>query len=93
VLEENQTVDLGIVFSAEGLSLRASGVVRWYAADTGCTGMAFRYLDPQCRDWVIQAMKAGGVRSFIPRCAGASHVDAHTRNETAYIAAGASMPR
>jgi CheY-like chemotaxis protein len=93
VLVENQTIDLGITLSAEGLSLRASGVVRWYAGDTGCTGMAFRYLDPQCRGWVIQAMKAGGVHSFIPRCAGAGHADAHARDGADYMAAGASIPR
>jgi CheY-like chemotaxis protein len=86
---ENQTIDLTVHFAAESLTLHAGGVVRWYDGECACVGMAFRYLGPQCREWVIQAMKCSHVHSFIPRC------PAVARNTEArsYIAAGASMPR
>jgi len=94
VLVENQRIDLLVSFAAEALTLQASGVVRWYASDCGCAGIAFLHLDPECRGWVIQAMKASNVHSFIPRCACTGHVGARADGgETSYITEGASMPR
>jgi len=68
VLSEEKTIDLAILFRREGLSLRAQGEVRWYAAGTTQAGVAFHYLDPGHRDWVIDSMKSTMPRCFIPQC-------------------------
>jgi CheY-like chemotaxis protein len=65
-LEEEKTIDLCISFMQEGVSLKAQGTVRWVDKETAQAGMSFAYLEPECRDWVTAAMRAGACRSFIP---------------------------
>jgi CheY-like chemotaxis protein len=69
-LEEEKTIGLIAHFRKEGLDLKLQGRVRWTVADTLQAGVAFEYLDPSCRDWVIGAMHRGLSRSFIPPCDG-----------------------
>ena len=66
-LVEHQTIDLTVRLAQDGLCLKAQGEVRWYSADCALAGLAFRYLDPGCRVWVVDLMKAGMPSSFIPR--------------------------
>jgi CheY-like chemotaxis protein len=65
-LEEGKTIDLSIEFPETDRSLRAQGEVRWYHADYELAGVAFRYLDPQCRGWVLERMMTTMARAFIP---------------------------
>jgi len=67
-LTEEKTVNLSIQFAKEGLSLRSQGKVRWFDDQTGQSGVSFDYLEPECREWVIGAMREGSKRSFIPQC-------------------------
>ena len=66
-LMEHEMIDLTVLLAQDGPCLRAQGQVRWYSADCALAGMAFRYLDPECRIWVVDLMKAGMPSSFIPR--------------------------
>ncbi len=59
-------VDLCLRFPDGQAALRAQGDVRWYDTEKRQAGMAFSYLDPGCRGWVIRQMKDPGLRSFIP---------------------------
>jgi CheY-like chemotaxis protein len=59
-----KAVDLSLRFAEESLTLSAQGEVRWY--NRALAGVAFRYLDPACRAWVIEQMNTPGIRSFIP---------------------------
>jgi hypothetical protein len=59
---------LTINFAREALTLKAQGMVRWYDSNDGHAGVAFLYLDPDCREWVIQKMTPEVRFSFIPRC-------------------------
>jgi CheY-like chemotaxis protein len=68
LLEEGKTVGLSVHFKKEHLDLKAQGTVRWSVAATLQAGVAFDYLDPSCRDWVIGAIHRGLNRSFIPPC-------------------------
>jgi CheY-like chemotaxis protein len=68
LLIQQKTTHLSIRFAEEGLCLEAEGKVRWFDEDTAQTGMSFDYLDPDCREWVIGAMRDGSRRSFIPQC-------------------------
>ena len=65
-LAEDQTIDLTVLFTRPGPCLNAQGKVRWYSAECRLAGVAFRYLDPACRDWVIGLIEAGKPSSFIP---------------------------
>jgi CheY-like chemotaxis protein len=65
-LEAEKTIELSIQFVQEGLSLNAHGRVRWVDRETSQAGMTFDYLAPECRAWVIGAMRNGAYRSFIP---------------------------
>lgn len=65
--EEEKTIELSIRFAEEGLSLRAEGKVRWVDRETAQAGMSFDYLGPECRGWVIGAMRRSARRSFIPQ--------------------------
>jgi CheY-like chemotaxis protein len=72
LLTEQKTTHLSIRFQKESLCLEAQGTVRWFDYDTAQTGMSFDYLDPECRDWVIDAMRTRSSRSFIPQCSSCS---------------------
>jgi len=61
-----QTIDLTIQLASGARCLRSQGEVRWYDHESGLAGVAFRYLDPTCRDWVIDWMNTRMPRSFIP---------------------------
>jgi CheY-like chemotaxis protein len=65
-LEAEKTIDLSVHFAHEGLTLNAQGRVRWVDHETAQAGMTFDYLAPECRAWVIGAMRNGAYRSFIP---------------------------
>jgi CheY-like chemotaxis protein len=65
---EEKTIDLFIRFALEGLCLKAQGKVRWYKKETGHAGVSFSYLDAECRDWTIAAIRESANRSFIPQC-------------------------
>jgi CheY-like chemotaxis protein len=73
-LEAEKTIDLSVHFTHEGLSLNAHGRVRWVDRENAQAGMTFDYLAPECRAWVIGAMRNGAYRSFIPP----GRVRAHT---------------
>jgi hypothetical protein len=67
-LEEEQTIELDFCFAREGLRLKAQGTVRWVSSDASHAGVAFQYLDPGCRDWVISTIHGNIMRKFIPSC-------------------------
>jgi CheY-like chemotaxis protein len=67
-LEAEKTIDLSIHFAREGLSLKARGKVRWVDKETVQAGMSFEYLYPECREWIIEAIRNGAYCSFIPQC-------------------------
>jgi CheY-like chemotaxis protein len=66
VLDERETILLSIWFAKEELGLDAQGTLRWFDNDTSQAGMSFDYLAPECRGWVIEAMRDKSCRSFIP---------------------------
>jgi len=66
LLMEDRTIDLTLLTAGAGPTLRAQGDVRWYSAENALAGVAFRYLSPECRDWVIAAIDRTHPRCFIP---------------------------
>jgi CheY-like chemotaxis protein len=68
LLTEQKTTHLSIRFAEEGRRLEAQGKVRWFDENTAQTGMSFDYLAPECRDWVMGAIRDGSHRGFIPQC-------------------------
>lgn len=69
-LKEDSTIDLSIRFNKEGLCLRVQATVVWVEGEQGKVGVAFNYLDPECREWVLNLIKDRRPRSFIPQCGG-----------------------
>ena len=67
-LEEEQTIELDFCFAREGLRLKAQGTVRWVSIDASHAGVAFQYVDPGCRNWVIGTIHKNTMRKFIPSC-------------------------
>ena len=65
-LARSETIQVTLRFSDPGRSLRAQGEVRWYDPSSRFAGVAFRYLDPACRDWIVSAIEQAKPRSFIP---------------------------
>jgi CheY-like chemotaxis protein len=65
-LSRGQIIDLTILLDG-GNSLKAHAEVRWYHPEYALAGVAFRYLAPESRGWVIGAISARMPRSFIPR--------------------------
>jgi hypothetical protein len=66
-LIERKTVDLSVQFTKENLRLNAQVTVRWSDEKTAQSGVSFDYLEPDCREWVIGAMRRDPSRSFIPQ--------------------------
>ena len=50
-LKEESPVDLSVRFAREGLGLEAQGTVVWVDAEQKRAGVAFDYLQPECRPW------------------------------------------
>jgi CheY-like chemotaxis protein len=67
-LKEGLPVELSIRFTREGLSLDAQGTVVWVDAEQKKAGVAFDFLQPQCRPWVLAHIDSEKPRSFIPQC-------------------------
>jgi CheY-like chemotaxis protein len=67
-LKEGVSIDLTIRFAREGLSLEAQGTVVWVDAEQGKAGVAFDFLQPQCRPWVLARINSQNPRSFVPQC-------------------------
>jgi CheY-like chemotaxis protein len=67
-LIEQTTIGLSIQFAKEHLGFDATGKVRWFDKETLQAGMSFDYLAPECRAWVIAAIRDGTHASFIPQC-------------------------
>jgi hypothetical protein len=67
-LQEERTIDLCVRFAKEGLSLEAQGTVVLVDEDKSKAGIAFEYLNPECREWVLGRMKQDRPRSFVPQC-------------------------
>jgi CheY-like chemotaxis protein len=67
-LKEGMQIDLSVRFAQEGLSLEAQGTVVWVDAEQGKVGIAFDYLHPQCRSWVLARINSQNPRSFVPQC-------------------------
>ena len=67
-LAEERTLALTVTFARENLMLEAHCDVRWYKQACVHAGVAFRYLNPECRDWILALMERTAPRSFIPRC-------------------------
>jgi CheY-like chemotaxis protein len=66
-LKEESRVDLSLRFAREGLGLEAQGTVVWVDAEQGKAGVAFDYLQPECRQWVLARIKSENPRSFVPQ--------------------------
>jgi CheY-like chemotaxis protein len=81
-VELDKTIDLTVRFTQEGLQLNAHGRVRWVDRETAQAGMTFDYLAPECRAWVIGAMRNGAYRSFIPAGRMRAHVAPATSTAT-----------
>ena len=67
-LKEGLLVELSIRFAREGLSLEAQGTVVWVDAEQGNAGIAFDFIQPQCRPWVLARINSQNPRSFVPQC-------------------------
>ena len=67
-LKEGMSIDLCLRFAREGLALKAQGTVVWVDAQHNKVGVAFDYLHPECRQWVLARIKAQSPRSFVPQC-------------------------
>jgi CheY-like chemotaxis protein len=67
-LKEGATIDLSLRFAKEGLSLEAQGTVLWVDSDQGKAGVAFDYLSPECREWVLNRIEKEAPRCFVPAC-------------------------
>jgi len=65
-LARHETIQLTLRFSDPPRRLNAQGEVRWYDPGSRYAGVAFRYLDPDCRSWIISAIETANPRSFIP---------------------------
>ena len=63
-----RTIDLSIHFVKEELSLLVQGTVRWRDSSDSHAGVAFTYVDPASRSWVLEYMRDKTLYSFIPRC-------------------------
>jgi CheY-like chemotaxis protein len=63
-----RTIDLSIRFVKEELSLQVQGTVRWHDSSDSHAGVAFAYVDPASRPWVLGYMQGKTLYSFIPRC-------------------------
>ncbi|MGD0889653.1 MAG: response regulator [Acidobacteriaceae bacterium] len=66
-LKEGVSIDLSVRFAREGLSIEAQGTVVWVDAEQGKVGIAFDYLHPQCRSWVMARINSENPRSFVPQ--------------------------
>jgi len=66
-LKEGSPVDLSVRFALEGLGLDAQGTVVWVDAEQKKAGVAFDFLQPECRPWVLARIKSQNPRSFIPQ--------------------------
>jgi len=66
-LVADETIDLTILLAEAGPRLKAQGDIRWYSEAAALAGVAFHYLDPACRDWVVGLIESRLPRSFIPR--------------------------
>ena len=66
-LKEESPVHLSIRFAREGLTLDAQGTVVWVDAEQKRAGVAFDFLQPECRPWVLARISSEGPRSFIPQ--------------------------
>jgi CheY-like chemotaxis protein len=66
-LKEGLPVELSVRFAREGLSLEAQGTVVWVDAEQKKAGIAFDFLQPQCRSWVMAWINSEKPRSFVPQ--------------------------
>jgi CheY-like chemotaxis protein len=66
-LKEGLPVELSVRFAREGLSLEAQGTVVWVDAEQKKAGIAFDFLQPQCRSWVMARINSEKPRSFVPQ--------------------------
>jgi CheY-like chemotaxis protein len=89
-LTEDRILDLTATFEEEGLTLHMEGEVEWFNPDCGCAGLAFRYLDPSCREWVLGAIRESGTRCFIPQCNGAVSATGGTTFQPSHLMSGAA---
>jgi CheY-like chemotaxis protein len=67
-LKVGMSIDLSLRFAREGLSLEAQGTVVWVDGGQDKVGVAFDFLQPECRQWVLARIKAQAPRSFVPQC-------------------------
>jgi hypothetical protein len=66
-LKEGLPVELSVRFAREGLTLEAQGTVVWVDAEQKKAGIAFDFLQPQCRSWVMAWINSEKPRSFVPQ--------------------------
>lgn len=62
------TVGFAIHMDDEGIDLNGRGWVRWAAAQQGCVGIEFVYIEPESRGWLIPLLTDPKNFSFIPHC-------------------------
>jgi len=67
-LKEEETVDLSVRFAREGLHIEAQGTVVWFDDRQNRAGVAFEYLDPECREWVLRKIAELKPKSFVAQC-------------------------
>jgi CheY-like chemotaxis protein len=67
-LKEEATIDLSVRFAREGLRIEAQGTVVWFDDNLNRVGVAFEYLDPECRQWVLRRIEELKPTSFVSPC-------------------------
>jgi CheY-like chemotaxis protein len=67
-LKEEETVDLSVRFAREGLHIEAQGTVVWFDDKQNRAGVAFEYLQPECRQWVLRKIAELNPKSFVTQC-------------------------
>jgi CheY-like chemotaxis protein len=61
-----ETIDLTVRVAGEHVTMRAQCELRWYSPADERAGVVFCYLEPAGRPWVMERIKCGAMRSFIP---------------------------
>jgi len=65
---EDSLLKVVVNFSRNELQMRGQGRVRWCSPKDHHLGLAFVYLEPDSRGWIIEHMQGKALHSFIPAC-------------------------
>jgi hypothetical protein len=61
-----ETIDHTIRVAVDSVTVRAQCEVRWYCATDRWAGVEFCYVEPASRNWLVERIESGTIRSFIP---------------------------